>query len=71
MITLIILESFKTMPTLEVRISVLDELSAVNMCLNEFPDESSAKDDLICLSLSFNDRIYNYLFKMDNNPSKV
>lgn len=71
MITLIILESFKTMPTLEIRISVLDELSAVNMCLNEFPDESSAKDDLTCLSLSFNDRIYNYLSKMDNNPSKV
>ena len=43
--TLITLDSFKTGQTPEIKISVLDELSVVNMFLNEFPDELSVRDD--------------------------
>ena len=71
MITLITLDSLKTMQSPEMSTSVLDELSVVNMCLNEFPDESIARDNLICLSPSFNDRIPNYPSTRMNNPSKV
>lgn len=65
--TLIALDSLKTMQTTEIMIPVLDELSVVNICLNEFPDESSVRDDLVCFSVSFNDRICNYLSEMKNS----
>lgn len=47
-------------------IFVLDELFVVNICLNEFLDELSVRDDLVCFSVLFNDRICNYLFEMKN-----
>ena len=58
------------MRTLEIWISVLDELSVVNICLNEFPDEASVGDVLVCLSVSFNDRICNYPSGMKNSSKR-